>query len=174
MIRGSARVHCDSGYWPAEEGRTRFLSARAPFCATWRYARSAYFLLSPFGLLYENPRRKLGFSLLPLLASRPVAEYMISSLRTNITFSARQYWRCSTVTIVLWISACKDARTYLINHANLLVSNRISFKRVCPKFRVTASDVENDVSDRFPHIVSEIPRRASYIRRYGILSSLHS
>lgn len=28
MVRGSARAHCDSGYWPAKEGRTRFLSMR--------------------------------------------------------------------------------------------------------------------------------------------------
>lgn len=28
MVRGSARAHCDSGYWPVKEGRTRFLSAR--------------------------------------------------------------------------------------------------------------------------------------------------
>lgn len=53
MVRGSARAHCDSGYWPAKEGRTRFLSV----CTLLRTPQLARFVgllfPSPFCLLYE-------------------------------------------------------------------------------------------------------------------------
>lgn len=79
MVRGSARAHCDSGYWPAKEGRTRFLSART--LSRTSQARSLFPSLFFSFLFFFRPLYDGGAPRRLARTSRPREEYAISLLR---------------------------------------------------------------------------------------------